>query len=49
MPGMARKSIYADKGIGDEGGGRDEAGDVIVLHQVIIDGLGGMHEIAGTT
>jgi len=22
---------------------------VIVLHQVVIDGLGGMHEMAGTT
>jgi hypothetical protein len=45
----AKIEVYADKGISDEGGGRDEAGDVIVLHQVVIDGLGGMHEMAVAT
>jgi hypothetical protein len=45
----AKIEIHADKGIGDEGGGRDKAGDVIVLHQVVIDGLGGMHEMAEAT
>ena len=45
----AKIEIDADKGVGDEGGGRDEAGDMIVLHQVVIDRLGGMHEMAGAT
>jgi hypothetical protein len=45
----AKIEIYADEGICDERGGGDEAGDVIVLHQVVIDSLGGMHEMAGAT
>ena len=43
----AKIEIHADEGIGNEGGGRDEARDVIVLHQIVVDCLGGMHEMAG--
>jgi hypothetical protein len=42
----AEIEVHAHEGIGDEGRGGDEAGDVIVLHQIVVDGLRRMHEAA---
>ena len=34
--------------VGIKGGRRDEAGRMVVLHEVVVDGLWRMHETAGT-
>ena len=40
----AEIEIDAAEGAGDELARRDEAGRVVVLHQVVVDGLRGVHE-----